>query len=597
MQAGAAAAAAAATATASTRADLQQEVAARLEDAFGKLAAELGRQMRNAIREEFARVGAPKLPPPPLARVRASSSPQPSIDARDAPVPRPRVVEGPRLSTAFAEQSAAARSPASRAVPAPLGTPPQLGPRKAAWVSHEVAAAGATQPKAERGEGGLSVRGLRKVITSTPRSPRALVGCLRRLTKETQLSLPRLRLAEKSPPVKSSRIRSLLAAVVHAVAFELLTLAMIIINAVWVGLLVDRMSKKLDNVLPLWGYVIECTLCTAFALEMALRSFVHRGLLFSGRERQWHLFDMCVLVCHVCELVAWTTFRSQNYYSYNMIGFSHCMRIARLLRLVPLVNLPQFRDFRLMGSTISGSLKPFVCTLAFICWMVYMVAVYFTEYTLVYKLDTESSKDDVEAINQYFGTLLTSFYSLFQSITGGVNWADIANLSSRLISPRMQVVFLLYIAFSLLAVMNAVTSVFVESVHRTAQDAQDMYVLSRISDFFIACDVDKSKYITWSEFQELDQEKLKVYLKEMNMDRDEVYSLFYLLDENGEGISAEQLLRGCWKLNSNAKALDVMLVSKGIQRLEAEVEKARRELASLHRQTVLKSKEPGVHLS
>lgn len=59
--------------------------------------------------------------------------------------------------------------------------------------------------------------------------------------------------------------------------------------------------------------------------------------------------------------------------------------------------------------------------------------------------------------------------SMFQAINGGVDWALIFEPLIDNITPWSAVVFTLYIAFSLLAMLNVVTGVFVESVLKSTK--------------------------------------------------------------------------------------------------------------------------------
>lgn len=53
--------------------------------------------------------------------------------------------------------------------------------------------------------------------------------------------------------------------------------------------------------------------------------------------------------------------------------------------------------------------------------------------------------------------------ALFQTITGGLEWRELVTPLMRHISPGLGVVFVLYVTFTSLALMNVVTGVFVET--------------------------------------------------------------------------------------------------------------------------------------
>ena len=73
----------------------------------------------------------------------------------------------------------------------------------------------------------------------------------------------------------------------------------------------------------------------------------------------------------------------------------------------------------------------------------------------------------------YFGSVPRAVLSLYQGMTGGVDWNDMSLPLERSLSPIFALVFALYIAFAVLAMMNVVTGVFVESALGSAREERD----------------------------------------------------------------------------------------------------------------------------
>ena len=87
------------------------------------------------------------------------------------------------------------------------------------------------------------------------------------------------------------------------------------------------------------------------------------------------------------------------------------------------------------------------------------------------------------------------------------------------ISPAAAVLFIFYIAFSLITLMNIVTSIVVEKVLSTGQTEQIKYMASLIGEAFTRADEDKSGAITLEEFSDqLDSYELQSYFRMIDID-------------------------------------------------------------------------------
>merc|ERR1712014_126215 len=100
-------------------------------------------------------------------------------------------------------------------------------------------------------------------------------------------------------------------------------------------------------------------------------------------------------------------------------------------------------------------------------------------------------------------------YTLYKSVTGGVNWGTPNELLVA-IHPALGAVFCVYVAFAMLCVMNTITGVFVDNATRhTARDEENMmadHVAARMQWFrdvevlFSEANSDGSGIITQRDF-------------------------------------------------------------------------------------------------
>merc|ERR1712217_848525 len=98
-----------------------------------------------------------------------------------------------------------------------------------------------------------------------------------------------------------------------------------------------------------------------------------------------------------------------------------------------------------------------------------------------------------------FGRIYLSLLTLFECITGGLDWGEVAASLMKEISPVLGFVFCFYIAFCLFAILNIITGVFVQKAQAQAQEDKDLYLAHHIRDLFF----DKvGQGITCEDFRE-----------------------------------------------------------------------------------------------
>merc|ERR1719162_482018 len=99
--------------------------------------------------------------------------------------------------------------------------------------------------------------------------------------------------------------------------------------------------------------------------------------------------------------------------------------------------------------------------------------------------------------------------SLYMSITGGVDWHEVSSVFDTL-GTRFYFLFMAYVGFYHIVVVNALTSLFVEltieqasrdqdNATNSALESTDTY-MQKLSTWFMVVDEDQSGTIEWDEF-------------------------------------------------------------------------------------------------
>merc|ERR1712232_1087228 len=143
-------------------------------------------------------------------------------------------------------------------------------------------------------------------------------------------------------------------------------------------------------------------------------------------------------------------------------------------------------------------------------------------------------------------------------MSGGLSWDLMCGPLVEKISPLQGVVFCAYVAFTVLALMNVVTGVFVQGALEAAKKDESEFMWMNLRQMFNDADADDDGKLSSDEFQlALARADMQEYLKTIDVNPDEAETLFKVLDLDGSGnIDYDEFVHGCLRLKGNAKAID-----------------------------------------
>jgi len=179
--------------------------------------------------------------------------------------------------------------------------------------------------------------------------------------------------------------------------------------------------------------------------------------------------------------------------------------------------------------------------------------------------------DTTELLEDSFGTLSRSMLSLFMAMSGGRDWAELYWVLERL-AVTYRMLFLLFVSFSLFAVVNVVTGVFVESAIATSGQDRDTLIkeelhreqryLIDMREVFEEMDQDQTDAISLEEFEKhLNDDRVVAYFNTLKLNVTDARTLFLLLDHDRSGsVEIDEFLDGCTRLKGESKALDMAVM-------------------------------------
>eukprot|EP00929_Paragymnodinium_shiwhaense_P098395 TRINITY_DN5986_c0_g2_i1.p1 TRINITY_DN5986_c0_g2~~TRINITY_DN5986_c0_g2_i1.p1 ORF type:complete len:756 (-),score=82.88 TRINITY_DN5986_c0_g2_i1:92-2359(-) len=367
--------------------------------------------------------------------------------------------------------------------------------------------------------------------------------------------------------------------------FDSIVGLIILANAAFLGLQSHYLVK--DEV-PSGVRYIEVFFVLVMTLEVLMRLWVHRLTYFCGRGWPANWLDLVIVVISLFEEIGKFIHleHAPSLNSGSNITYLRVLRVARIIRMIRLVHvLRLISELHTLVRSIASSMKSLGWTVALFFLMVYTLSVFvvqlvadkvMTSRELPYEDLSESSRNLV----RFYGSLTTTMLSLFQAVTGGVDWNDILKPLMEEISPWCAVLLVMYVAFATFAMLNVVTGIFVESVVKSAKADKDLFLISNARSLFESLEGGVHAQMTWELFESmLDRSEMHEFFEAIDVDRSEAKGLFFLLDLDQSGaISAAEFLNGCLRLRGPAKALDLALLVQEVHAVSRRLIKAYRLL-------------------
>jgi len=344
-------------------------------------------------------------------------------------------------------------------------------------------------------------------------------------------------------------------------AFDYFMCVILLMNGVLIGIQADWQASNpgQEVVVFLWA---DRLFCIAFVSELALRLYVHELSFYVMPGWPWSYFDTVVVSMQVIEEI-WIIAEGKS--AIN-VGFFKLLKMGRLLRMVRMVRL--IPELKSMVYLILASMSSFLWSCVLLSLLVYVVAVYMTmmaadavETTTPAALAT----DDVEKLRLYWGSIGSSVMSVWWSISGGQDWADLVNpLIRESNNNSHNVVYSMFIAFATMVIMNLVTGVFVEGAQRLKQKDRDKDLQRMAQKTFKHVGIDQECLcpLTKSAFEgHLFNGDFDDYLQAVDLTQESACDLFDMLDEDGDGtIDFHEFVDGCIHLARLPRVADIAQV-------------------------------------
>lgn len=349
---------------------------------------------------------------------------------------------------------------------------------------------------------------------------------------------------------------------------------LILANGAFIGAQTDYMARNLSDVVPRLYSISELVFCVIFTIELILRFISNAKGFFFVVGWQWNVLDVFLVVFQLVEVAGILIFDLAAMQNLTFLRMLRIFRVIRILRLIRLLKF--FSELNVVARAIGNSMKSLFGTVVLLLLMMYIIGVMFTNAVASYRVEqirkgTESTSSCLEDVlnkdlSYWWGSLGRSILSLYEAVQGGADWDN-------LVSPLMEIstvfslVFAAYIAFTLLAMMNVITGIFVESALKIAERQKDSDFSLHVQHLFHMFDTSNTSLITQDEYEsQMESAELQSYMADIGIDPGEAKLLFKYMDSDRSGtIDAASLVSGLVRLRAGAKFMDVMTLMKEME--------------------------------
>mmetsp|Transcript_43508 Transcript_43508/g.97591 ORF Transcript_43508/g.97591 Transcript_43508/m.97591 type:complete len:610 (-) Transcript_43508:29-1858(-) len=386
------------------------------------------------------------------------------------------------------------------------------------------------------------------------------------------------------------RLRQCTRSIVDALWFHILVLALIVLNAVLLGVEIDVALTLPEADIPAWFGVTNTIIVVFFVAEIAAK-FVAYGCqdFWRGPQAGWNIFDFVIVAFSAIEtaLDLWAQTLASSMWGSDAFSVVRTLRLARALRGV--------RFFRLVRhfSALRALILSIVSTMNSLLWTLVLLSILFYSFSVILmQLVTDycrflavESSGDINAVPEcpaevhfFWSNIGRSMLTLFEAITGGISWSDsVRPLES--VSLLAVVVMLCYITLSVFTILNVVTGVFVNTaIERASADKeiaslkafqQRTEQMKKLQYVFKEIDHNNTNELNVHDIQAaFSMEKLEEAFETLGISTDDINTLFSIIDADGSGsIDLEEFVSGCMQLHGPAKSLQLAKVNYDNKRI------------------------------
>mmetsp|Transcript_71428 Transcript_71428/g.172906 ORF Transcript_71428/g.172906 Transcript_71428/m.172906 type:complete len:726 (+) Transcript_71428:89-2266(+) len=395
----------------------------------------------------------------------------------------------------------------------------------------------------------------------------------------------------ESPQQRHRRLRASLRflrapSVIHGTMFNLLSAALILGNAIFIGVqthigIQNEFQGIEGEKQDISWETPELLFLAFFTAELTIRIRYDKLSFFRGVEWRWNLFDSAIVGLSLIETVAASILSGVGL----KFPFLRLVRVVRVLRVLKVLHMiPFFKRLGLMMHSVAASLSALAPAFVLLILVMYMYGICVMQGIInhIESNPVQQMEDWLAILELRFGRISQTMSTLFMSITGGISWVEVLDGLNQ-IDGVYNLIYMFYVGFVQICVLNIVTGVFVDTVHQMYQPEREEMVeretskrkimLQNLKALLEEADEDGSGSITWTEFEQFTNDvHIQMYLAAHEIDITQAKQIFELIDGSGTGeVSIDEFVLSFMAFKGAAKGADVVIMRNDIQKIVTKV--------------------------
>jgi hypothetical protein len=368
--------------------------------------------------------------------------------------------------------------------------------------------------------------------------------------------------------IEEPRRRGCLANVVSSRAFETIILVTIFVNCGFMAYSADHEVQSpgetsMTIIIGDWIFQV------IYTIELTLKLIVHRQFFFCNGSWKANWFDAFLVI------VGWAGMSGDSDGGGFSGSFLRVVRLAKLGRTMRAVRaMSELKHLRAFLVCLQGSFMSFFWSLVMLVAVLIIFSLFMVQILGAHLLDNDLQIGNLETMDRMYGTVARSTLTLFRASTGGDDWAIPYDVIVE-VGVSGAIVYLIFISFTQLALINIITGIFVESAVQTLRpdretiatehlrlEKENAMELERLCKM---ADKDGNGRLGRQEFEDsLHKDRIRRLLMVLGLSKHHVMEFFdtmstLAIDDEGE-VDISQFVRGCMQLKGAATNFDVQMI-------------------------------------
>lgn len=233
----------------------------------------------------------------------------------------------------------------------------------------------------------------------------------------------------------------------------------------------------------------------------------------------------------------------------------------------------------MMVKSIFNSMATLFWVMVLLLVILFFFAIYFVQVSTDYRASHNADDEASQELKEMFGSVFLGMFVLFQSMTGGINWGVVARVLTQ-IHWHYSLLVSFFICFTMLAVLNIVTGVFVDSAIQKAQSEREELIdrvqtderkrdelRKELGNLFERMKFDDDDHLDIVEFEQMmndSEARALMSLCEIKFSRP--WDLFRLLDKDKlHKIHKDAFVNGCLELGGLSNSVTMATLFNEVQ--------------------------------